>query len=133
MSNYGSETVLYYFSDKKLSVEEIKMYYKNIPALIEIVYSDCMTVTNLQSNVKGKGYAITLLVHASKEAVQRGIVYIELDDCSDCYRKPHNIYTKLGIEYIDVESGPEMKGYSCIVSKFPVISYLPLKIYKMVL
>ena len=132
MSIYYSETVLYYFADKKLSIEEIKMYYKNIPALIEVVYSDCMTVINLQSNDNGKGYAISLLVHASKEAIKRGILYIELDDCSDGYRKNYNIYTKLGIEYVDFESGPEMKGYVHTVSRFP-ISNLPLQIYKTIL
>ena len=68
------------------------------------------TIMNLESMIRGKGYATHLIVHVCKEAIRKGIITVELDDCSSHYRKSRNIYTKLGLLYIEDEYGPEMKG-----------------------
>ena len=38
----------------------------------------------------------------------RGVKAVTLDDDSDRYRQPHNLYIKLGFKYVD-DSGPEME------------------------
>ena len=80
---------------------------------INVVYDSkdrVATIMNLESIITGKGYATHLIVHVCKQAISKGIITIELDDCSSHYRKDNNIYTKLGLSYIDNEYGPEMIG-----------------------
>lgn len=127
----SSEVVLYYFYHKELCTQEIIISYKLLPSVIEVVYGESMTIVDLRSSVNGKGYATALLVYASKEAVRRGITVINLDDCSDKWRKPYNIYTKVGFEYVD-EYGPEMTGDPLIISKYPTVTNLPYKIFRLV-
>jgi len=50
-----------------------------------------------------KGYARGLLKYFLANAMSHGAIYVELDDCSDNYRKSHNIYLKYGFEYINKE------------------------------
>jgi predicted GNAT family acetyltransferase len=133
MPNNQSDIVIYYFAHKELCIQEFKEYYKLLPSLIEVIYNEQMTVIDLNSSVKGKGYATALLVHASKEASNIGITVITLDDCSDNWCKPHNIYTKVGLEYVNGKHGPEMKGNTSIVSKYPISTELPSKIFKLII
>ena len=133
MSTKSSETVVYYFSNKELSIQELKLYYKQLPSVIQVVYNNQMDIIDVHSSIKHKGYATALLVYASKEAIKKGISIITLDDCSDNWNKPHNIYIKIGFEYIDSSSGPEMKGNAECISNYPSKTKLEFKIFKHVI
>lgn len=113
------EIMVYYVAKSALCAQELKMYHKIIPALIEVIYhKDSMTVINLQSRQKGGGSA--LMAHAAKEALKRGIDQIDLDDCSDRYNQKNNLYTKMGMEYVSAGDGPEMEGSAAKISTYPV-------------
>ena len=113
------EIMVYYVANSTLCVQELKMYHKIIHALIEVIYNkDSMTVINLHSHQKGCGSA--LMVHAAKEALKRGIDQIDLDDCSDMYNQKNNLYTKMGMEYVNAGDGPEMEGSAAKISTYPV-------------
>jgi GNAT superfamily N-acetyltransferase len=45
------------------------------------------------------GKAIELIKYFLEEAYKIGAVRVELDDCSDNYRSEHNLYTKCGFSY----------------------------------
>lgn len=116
-----AEIVVYYIAKKKT--------YKDIPAFIEVIFNfqdGTMSVINLQSTNPGKEYATHLFLHACQEAKKRGISIITLDDCSDRYRKHHNIYTKLGMTYDDKIGGPEMSGKVDDISKYKTITDAPV-------
>jgi len=101
------EVAVYYIASKKLDLSDLATNYKDIKGIIEVVFDDVMTITHMRSKVKG--YGTVLFLYACEEAKKRNIELVELDDCSDRYRKPHNIYIKLGMNYID-DYGPEMIG-----------------------
>ena len=64
----SAEIVVYYIANSPLCVQELKMYHKLIPGLIEVIFhNDSMTVIDLQSRQKGGGSA--MMVHAAKEAI----------------------------------------------------------------
>lgn len=48
---------------------------------------------------RGKGYATQILKTIFLLCKQNNVKVIELDDCSDNYRKPDNIYVKNGFKY----------------------------------
>jgi len=133
MSSY--EIVLYYIAKRQFCIEEIKQIYKTLPASIEVLFIPkdvSMSVIDLRSTNHGKEYATHLFLHACREAKKRGISTITLDDCSDRYRKHHNIYTKLGMKYNDETGGPEMTGKVEDISKYKTITNTPF-IYSIVL
>lgn len=66
------------------------------------------------------------MVHACNEAKKRGIITITLDDCSDRYRQPHNIYTKLGMKYDNEDGGPEMTGQVNDISRYATVTAAPI-------
>ena len=84
-----------------------------------------MTVVDLQSTTVNMGYGTQLMIKACKEAVKVGIYKVFLDDCSSRYRKPNNIYTKLGMVYTQ-EEGPEMIGDTRIISRIDSNHKLPI-------
>lgn len=49
---------------------------------------------------RNKGHGTELLKLFMIEAFENNAIHIELDDCSDNYRKYNNIYTKYGFTYI---------------------------------
>lgn len=71
-----------------------------------------VTITDLyvEPEERGKGFSIKLLYTLLGKARDSNIKYIYVDDHSDNYRAPHNIYTKIGLEYVEEKSGEEMKG-----------------------
>ena len=112
MSRNFEQVVYYMNGGKELSIQELKQFYKNIPGYILVVFlpeERNMIINNIESSQTGKEYGTHLFVHACNEAKKRGITTVTLDDCSDRYRQPHNIYTKLGMKY-DEDGGPEMTG-----------------------
>jgi hypothetical protein len=123
--------IIYYISPKELTLYDLKKNYLNLEGIMEVIHSykeGVMIVTNIQSLVKGNG--TLLMIHASKCAVEENIKFIELDDCSNKYRKSHNIYSKLGLSYVN-EFGPEMSGELGIISKYPVL--YGKKIYRLLI
>lgn len=96
---------LYYFSPKELSKDDL---LKKTSGYIEVyMKDDVLTVCFLKSYRKGLGSY--LLAYACSKALEKGILNIELDDCSDRCRKSNNIYVKFGMRYEDAY-GPEMIG-----------------------
>jgi hypothetical protein len=129
------EIVVYYIANKKLCVQELKTYHKLIPGFIEVVFhpdEKSMTVIDLHSARPGNSYATHLMVYACNEAVKRRISTITLDDCSDNYRKNRNIYTNVGMKYVNSEGGPEMIGNTKTISMYEPSTVSPM-IYETIL
>ena len=59
---------------------------------------------------RGKGYATTLLNWLFDNLKSKGYNTIKVDDCTDLFRKPNNIYLVNGFKYIE-EGYPEMIKY----------------------
>ena len=109
-------TAVYYIYHRELTFPELKEYYDTIPSLIHVVFSpDEVTIVDLKSVEKNKGMASRLIQLVCLEAVERNIKKIVVDDCSNRYRKSRNIYTKMGMKYIN-EDGPEMEGDTLSIS-----------------
>lgn len=120
MTSRKTEIVVYYMCWKKLCAQELKMYYKLLPGFIEVVFHNDdrgMTVIDLQSTVPDKEHGTHLMKHACTAALSRGITKVRLDDCSDRYRKDHNIYTKVGMLY-ETDGGPEMTGNAIDIAAY---------------
>lgn len=128
MTTKQTEIVVYYIAHKEMCIQELKQCYQNIPGFIEVVFHKTMDVIDLQSTVPRHEYATHLFLHACREAKIRGINIVNLDDCSDHHRSEHNIYTKLGMEYEDKDSGPEMMGDISKIIKYQTKTESP-KIY----
>ena len=107
---YERNSYIIYINDKELSdlKSEINFscgyieYYVNINARR-------MEIKWIQVNEKhrGKGYAKKLISNAINN---HKINIVELDDCSDRFMKPDNLYIKMGFRYIEEEM-PEMILY----------------------
>ncbi len=54
-----------------------------------------------------QGFGSQILHGLIHDAIESGVITIELDDMSDNYRKKRNIYTKFGFSYTN-DIGPEM-------------------------
>ena len=81
-----------------------------------------LTVVSIMSFEKNKGHATNLMIHACREYLtyfNNPDVKLYLDDCSDRFRNPHNLYKKLGMIYNDT-TGPEMTGSVQHVSNLPI-------------
>jgi len=90
-----------------IEAQYINMIYYNINAYINIIISDVnITIVNLTSYIKNKGYASQLLKHVINISILKKLPII-LDDMSDHFRNNHNIYIKHGFKYI-YDEGPEM-------------------------
>ena len=70
-----------------------------------------MHITNLITNTpcRSRGYASILLTLLLKDAERHGKIFVvTVDDFSELYRKPGNIYSLFGFQYI-TDEGPEMQ------------------------
>lgn len=103
-------TVVYYIGETQLTDHEFIEQAKYLPGCIESIWDTNnkeLTISFVSSKIKGMG--TYLLTTVFTEANTEGIYVIKLDDMSDRFGKPHNIYKKLGLEYIE-EGYPEMIG-----------------------
>ena len=84
---------------------EIKGY---IVFFIKFEDLNCI-ITNFNINFEQKGYGSILLneVIDTLKKKYSSIRTIELDDMTDRYRQPNNIYVKFGFTYVS-DHGPEM-------------------------
>lgn len=127
----NTKTIVYYISDSAIKSRDFIKMYKSLPAYIHVVIDfndNTITVIDLHSNIKNKDYATHLLIYACTQAMKTGIPTMVLDDCTDRYRKPNNIYTKVGMNYIN-EEGPEMYGKTYIVGSYPTKTDSPTIYY----
>lgn len=125
------EIVVYYISNRELCIQELQIYHKNL-CVIEVIFhknDGTMSVLDLQSTVPGKEYGTHLIIKACNEAEKRDISIVTLDDCSNRYRKSHNIYTKLGMTY-EEDWGPEMTGSTKKIANLKTHTDTP-KIYSL--
>ncbi len=89
-----------------------------------------MRVISVKSFEKNKGHATNLMIHACRDYLSNHKytnAKIYLDDCSDRFRNPHNLYTKLGMSYDDI-TGPEMTGSVRHIAALPINMSKNLKI-----
>lgn len=85
----------------------------------DVLTGTCDFYTNYQNETiyiislnvieQNKGYGTILMHMVLQKAYDNGIYYVELADVSDRYRKPHNIYTKIGLHYSSANDN-DMKG-----------------------
>jgi N-acetylglutamate synthase-like GNAT family acetyltransferase len=71
---------------------------------------------NVNPNMRGKGFAYYLFLKMIEYLKQININTVTLDDDSDRYKQPNNLYIKLGFKYVS-NSGPEMYGEMINLSK----------------
>lgn len=84
------------------------------------IEDNVMTILFLKSVVKGQG---TILLRFILNYAYNLVDKIVLDDDSDMYRSPNNIYVKHGFRYVE-DWGPEMEviPYRILIrSRYPVI------------
>jgi hypothetical protein len=63
---------------------------------------------SIEKEYRGKGMGTALLWNLYDYSISKGNVdHMLWDDCTDNFRKKHNIYTKIGATYMD-KTGPEM-------------------------
>lgn len=85
-------------------------------SVLEAYYMDdedmSVSITSLYTfeGYRGKGYATVLLNWLFDEVKSKGYKTINVDDCTDLFRKPNNIYLVNGFKYIE-EGYPEMIKY----------------------
>lgn len=112
-------SVVYYIGDKRLTLPEFKEQAAQLPGYVQTVwdFSDSSVgVIYVNSTVPGRGLGTLLLSISIISAGNEGIEQVVLDDDSDNYRKPNNIYIKLGLRY-EEEDGPEMIGKTKTVTR----------------
>lgn len=105
-------THIAYLGNQKWNIKEIQENIRKTKSYIQFVTNQERNETTLlwlQSNVRGKGYARFLFEYMINYSKENGIKKILLDDCSENFRKEHNIYVNFGVKYID-DYGPEMEG-----------------------
>lgn len=97
--------IQYQIEDEHIIIKIIDDFMNGEPVGIIIGCVNCRfgIITWLQvcDKYKGHGFGITLIKKFLKKISEIGIIHVELDDCSDNYRKDHNIYIKCGFKYID--------------------------------
>lgn len=108
---------LLYMSDHEYTPREISFDFKihcpKIASYLHLMLDHInheATIMSLmtQENMRGQGYATRLLQSAIKLAHETLTVdYISVDDCTDNFRKDHNIYINNGFKYVE-KFYPEM-------------------------
>jgi hypothetical protein len=85
-----------------------------------IVDGNSVYITNLfvPEELRGCGLALKALHDVCKEAYRLNIPFMKVDDMSDHYRQPNNIYMKAGFAYMDATSGCEMVARTSTVSRY---------------
>lgn len=101
---------VYYINDKP--IKDIRKEIDDVKAYITIIwYDNIIHILYLKTNEKyrGHGYATNLLKHTLALFENDTYDYVYVDDMSDNFNKPHNIYKKFGFNYL-LEGEPEMIG-----------------------
>lgn len=112
-------SIVYYIGDIRLTLPELQREALSLPAYIKTVLNFAeseLTIIFVNSTVPGLGLGTLLLSVAMITAGEESIERIRLDDDSDNYRKPNNIYLKLGMRY-EHKDGPEMHGTTKTIAR----------------
>lgn len=73
--------------------------------------SECnILYMEIYNSHKGKGFGSKLLKYVIDACTKKNVKLIKLDDCSENYLKPNNIYIKHNFQYIN-KPYPEMVKY----------------------
>ena len=77
-----------------------------------------MYITGLYvfESFRGKGFARRALYVVAQQSLVLGITRLTLDDMSDNYRNGHNIYRKVGFNYLS-DNGCDMSARASTVSR----------------
>jgi hypothetical protein len=135
-TKYNGELYSYLFilDNKNHDIKELNTILINkestysFPCYLETLWSfDEKTVTvtwiEAKKEYKNKGLSSFLLICAAYIADTFRLEIFELDDASDNFRKPNNLYTKLSFRYIE-DGFPEMLGRTKhIIRKWRHIKY----------
>ena len=82
--------------------------YSNIVFLHNKTEKNCILLSlHTEDEYRNMGYGSILLKKIIKYCIENEIREILLDDCTDNFNKPNNIYLKSGFKYIN-EGEPEM-------------------------
>lgn len=95
-----------------LIVEIIKQYNEPsvgselVGQIIGYINARRAVITSLYVNpiYRNNGYGMKLMKDFLTKGYGLGVIHIELDDCSDNYRKNHNIYIKCGFKYTSFDN-----------------------------
>lgn len=77
----------------------LNLVYGSISGFIINERQAIITFLSVEPNYRNKGIGTKLLKWFMLQVSHFGVIHVELDDCTDNYRKPHNIYLKYGFEY----------------------------------
>ena len=86
------------------SIDDIARVTCIIPSASELYIQECY----VKKEYRNQGYATRLLAFVKDYALKNVFACITLDDATNRFGKPNNIYIKNGFEYIDASEGPEM-------------------------
>ena len=121
------KTIAVYYHVRKFTLQQV--FDKNIPVVFGKYLTDgsfTIMVLFVPEHKRLRGIGSSLLLKISKECHRDGCQTIEVDDMSNRFAKPHNIYTKLGFRYIK-EDGPEMVAtpqaiinYKMMINKYRI-------------
>ena len=112
-------SVVFYLYDSGSPMNEIDPDYivGSISIYVDQGEDDEINISSLsvnetlnEFNLRKAGFGSYLMFIAICYAKSLDIQNIKLDDMSDGYRSEHNIYKRIGLEYEDENSGPEMVG-----------------------
>jgi len=112
-------SVVFYLYDSGSPMNEIDPDYivGSISIYVDQGEDDEINISSLsvnetlnEFNLRKAGFGSYLMFIAICYAKSLDIQNIKLDDMSDGYRSEHNIYKRIGLEYEDENSGPEMIG-----------------------
>jgi GNAT superfamily N-acetyltransferase len=98
-------TIFYIFPDdihNRVELNSVDDYiaYKEWYAYVSVTLN-IVTYLYVPTVYRGKGIGTQLMVHLINWCRTRSSIrYITLDDCSDNFKNPSNIYVKLGFVYI---------------------------------
>lgn len=104
----STDIIVYYMAPIPMCVQEFKDFHRHLDGVLEVIITDnSMTIISIVSKIPGCG--TDLMRACIAYAHSRGVVEITVDDCSERYRRDHNIYVKFGMTYNSLD-GPEMTG-----------------------
>jgi len=111
-----AEVMLYYLGERAISLDQFNK--TTLPSTLIAVIGSKLNILSVHSekNERGKGYAMYLISAACLDAYEKDVEKVTLDDMTDRSRKRNNIYTRLGMQYIDPEY-PEMEGETIKIGK----------------
>lgn len=94
------------YSTIVLVLRDIEKEYGHLTYILNHEYQNA-TVIFFEVKEQCKGYGSLLMAEFLKDAKAKNMRRILVDDMSDRYRQPNNIYKKFGFWYLK-DSGPEM-------------------------